>query len=182
MNFDSFSHGQVLSKLWLCEQLEPHLPTNARILILGSWHNVLSFMMLTRKPNSYQEILGIDIDSSASEVADKINDCWVYTNKVKNITQDANSVDYTGFDCVVNCSGEHFEDSSWFNNIPKGTMVCVQSTNIKDPGDPWFIKQPTPTFKDFLELYKVDDKLYADNKKIWYGTWGYNRYMLIGRK
>lgn len=182
MNFDSFSHGQVSSKLWLCEQLEQYLPPKAKILILGSWHNVLSFMMLTRKPNSYQEILGIDIDKSATEVADKINDAWVYSNTVKNIMQDANTVDYSGYDCIINCSGEHFENSSWFDKIPKGMLVCVQSTNIKDPGDPWFIKQPTPTLTDFLATYPVEEKLFADNKRIWYGSWGYNRYMLIGRK
>jgi hypothetical protein len=45
INFDSFSHGQVKSKIWLCENLERLLPDNAKVLTLGSWVNILGFMI-----------------------------------------------------------------------------------------------------------------------------------------
>ena len=70
MNYDAFSHGQTLSKIWLCEQLESHIPKNTRAAILGSWYNVLAFMMLTRKSELYQYILGIDIDPLATDIAE----------------------------------------------------------------------------------------------------------------
>ena len=72
MDWDSFSHGQIQSKLWLCQELERHLPQNARVAILGSWHNVLAFMLLTRGADRYQTIVGIDLDKKVQKVADKL--------------------------------------------------------------------------------------------------------------
>ena len=77
MDFLSFSHGQIQSKLWLCENLEPFLPNNSIIANLGSWYNVLGFMMLTRSQDKIQSILGIDIDPSATLIADKMNQAWM---------------------------------------------------------------------------------------------------------
>jgi hypothetical protein len=48
MNLDSFSHGQIASKLWLCDHIEQYVTDNSRVAIVGSWYNVLAFMMLTR--------------------------------------------------------------------------------------------------------------------------------------
>jgi len=74
MDYTSFSHGQVSSKLWLCAELETYIPVDARVAILGSWYNVLSFMLLTRNASRYQRILGIDKDPGTKEIADRITD------------------------------------------------------------------------------------------------------------
>ena len=76
MDFDSFSHGQIVSKLWLCEQLEQYIDKNRDITILGSWHNVLGFMLSVRKPGYYKNILGVDSDINVIEIADKITNAW----------------------------------------------------------------------------------------------------------
>ena len=91
MNFDSFSHGQIQSKVWLCKELETFIPDNARVAILGSWHNVLAFMLLTRDDGRYKEIVGIDLDKKVQKVADKITDAWRIGKdaKVNNIVADA---------------------------------------------------------------------------------------------
>ena len=57
MDFLSFSHGQTQSKLWLCETIEPYLPKDAVVAILGCWYNTLGFMLLTRNQSMYQHIL-----------------------------------------------------------------------------------------------------------------------------
>lgn len=179
-NIDSFSHGQVKSKLWLCEQLEPYV-NNSTVMILGSWVNVLGFMMLTRKPNSYRHIRGIDSDNNAVELADKVNSYWFIEGILRNTVDNANTVDKQGYDIVINCSSEHMTSTEWFDSIPEGTLVCIQSSNITDTNDPWFVTNPSSTFESFMEKYPLTVK-FAGTLPIRYNDWGYDRYMVIGIK
>jgi len=185
MNFDSFSHGQITAKLWLCEQLELHLPPQADIVILGGWHNVLGFMLQCRRPDAYNSITSIDIDTSTKPVADKIMDAWCYDplkSTVHNIIADANNYEFDNANVYINTSAEHFANTQWFDNIPDGALVALQSVNITDAGDPWYIRQPTATFEDFINLYPLTVNLYAGQKRTQYNEWGYDRYMIIGYK
>lgn len=182
MNFDSFSHGQVKSKLWLCEQLESYIPKNSKILILGSWINVLGFMLMTRKPDYYSHVRGIDIDHESIDLANKICSYWYIEGIQRSTVDDANTFDMSGFDVIINCSSEHMENSKWFDNIPAGKLICVQSSNMVDPNEPWIIKNPSPTLSNFLSKYPLSDTKFSGTLNIDYKTWGYDRYMLIGIK
>ena len=57
---ESFYHGLVKSKLWLCEELETAIYreclSKPSLHILGCWDNLLAFMLLTRKPEFYNKI------------------------------------------------------------------------------------------------------------------------------
>jgi len=183
MNFDSFSHGQIKSKLWLCESLENHIPNNATIALLGGWYNLLGFIMLARNSHKISSILNIDIESSAIDIANKINNGWMIGvgAKINNIVADACSYNYQGFDVVINCSTEHMS-TEWFNNVSYGTLVCIQSSNIVDPNDPWHIVTPSPDIESFKQKYNLSTTLFIDTMRIQYGDWGYDRYMLIGYK
>lgn len=182
MNFDSFSHGQIQSKLWLCEHLEQYMVSNSTVLILGSWINVLGFMLLTRKPSHYSHIRAIDIDKESIDLANKICSYWYVEGIQRSTVDDANTIDMNGFTAVINCSSEHMESMQWFDNIPSGTLVCIQSSNIVDPAEPWVIKNPSPTYDSFLSKYQISETKFAGTLKIQYETWGYDRYMLIGIK
>lgn len=180
-NFDSFSHGQIKSKLWLCNKLEPYITNDDRLVILGSWYNILGFMMLTRNPDLHS-ITGVDIDNNAVEVSNKITDFWkIEFNNVNNIVSDMNSIPVP-YDVVINCSSEHNDDMSWFDNINDGTLVCIQSSNMTSPDEPWFIKNPSATIDDFKKKYKLTKVNFLDQIRIDYGSWGYDRYMVIGIK
>lgn len=183
MNFDSFSHGQIISKLWLCEHLEPYLPEKATVFILGSWYNLLGSMMLTRNCNQYQSILGIDIDTEAVSVADKLCETWIIEKKLCNKVGDANTYKLEGPDVVINCSPEHMENTDWLNNITKGTLVCIQSSNMKNDGEIWDIKQYTATIEDFVSKYQLETVLFCDTLQVRYeNNKGYDRFMIIGKK
>ena len=180
INFDSFSHGQIASKMWLCEHLEPVVPLQSTATILGSWYNVLGFMLMVRNPYKFKSIHGIDIDADAIAVADKICDTW---SNVTNTNFDVNSGDYPQSDVVINCSPEHMEGSAWFDKIQKGTIVCIQTSNVIDPCAPWYIKTPCPTFEVFQDRYPMNTTHLCDKLEIRYATgWGYDRYMVIGVK
>lgn len=182
MDYDSFSHGQIKSKLWLCEKLEPYLPNGCVIQILGSWYNVLGFMLSVRSPNKYRLIQGSDIDTSAIDIANRITAAWTIDNTIQNITVDSNTLYYIPDSVVINCSPEHFESTEWFDNIPSGTTVCIQSSNMTDIEHPWYICQPTPSMYHFLEKYPLTVIYYNDKLDIRYDDWGYSRYMIIGIK
>ena len=187
MDYDSFSHGQIQSKVWLCEHLEEFMPTNAEVKIFGSWYNILAFMLLCRKPNSYASILGIDTDPATKPIADKINDAWIINDKiVHNLVMDVNiytfSRDNPEKSVYICCSAEHFEDNYWYDKVPEGSLICMQSSSVTDPNPPWSIKNPTPTLDDLVNRYPLKELYYKGTKNIEYATWGYYRYMIIGRK
>lgn len=184
MNYDAFSHGQTVSKVWLCEHLEPHLPEKAIVSVLGCWYNVLSFIMLSRDSNRYQYILGIDIDPEVIPIADKICNAWMIgdDSKVQHVVSDANTYDLHGFNVVINCSPEHMESNDWFHNIKEGTLVCIQTSNLDINDDVWKIVNPSRTTEEFAKKYPLSRTLVSAVKDIQYNDWGYKRYMLIGIK
>jgi hypothetical protein len=185
MNFNSFSHGQITAKLWLCQHLEPLIPKNANVVILGSWHNVLGFIMQCRRPDAYQSITGIDVDPGAKPIADAIMDTWCYDPNNSSVFNRTSNVNYEKFQDVdtvyINTSTEHFEDIHWFDNLPKGALVAIQSTDVTDTSDPWYITQPTPTFEDFLQKYPLE-LVFHGILPTHYNHFGYNRFMAIGYK
>lgn len=183
MNFDSFSHGQIQSKIWLCEQLEPFMKKGTNIAILGSWHNVLGFMLSVRMPEYYNNILGMDIDPESIRIANKITDTWKYgSHTIENRCEDANDLVYDNTDVIINCSAEHFICEDWFDKIPEGKLICIQSSDVTDAEHPWFVTQPNPTIEDFVERYPLTQTLFLDTLRIQYSDSGYNRFMLIGIK
>lgn len=184
IDLSSFSHGQIVSKLWLCETLEPLIPKSANIAILGSWYNVLAFMLLTRNNAEIKHITGIDSDPKTKPVADAFTNAWNFgiDAKVTNITEDCNESDVTVYDLITNCSPEHMNSDKWFHNLKSGTMVCIQSSDVTVSDDQvWKCVNPNPTLDHLLEKYPLSSVLYSGTKEIRYSeTNGYNRFMLIG--
>jgi SAM-dependent methyltransferase len=177
MNYDAFSHGQMKSKLWLVQKLEPYL-IDENIVVLGSWYNTTALVLKCRNYNG--KIYGIDIDPDVKSIADKICDQWVIEGSVVNITGDASNIPVS-YDTVINCSSEHMT-TEWFDNIKPGTLVCIQSSNVTESGDPWYIKTASPDIDSFKQKYNLSKTLFCDTLRIQYDNWGYDRYMLIGVK
>ena len=195
MDFLSFSHGQIASKIWLCEELEKHCKQNDNIYILGGWHNILGFMLSVRKPNFFKKIHNIDMNSEFIKVADQICNAWIielYTGRshIINTCADANEYELNNnseTDIVINCSVEHFNSNDWFNKLPSGTLVCIQSSDIKDKEiiescDTFVQNQPNGDLAIFLNRFPVSEYLYVGTKTFEYPKFGYNRFMMIGRK
>lgn len=180
ISWDSFSHGQVISKLWLCEEFERHIPVNSKVFIFGGWHNVLGFMMQTRRPDHYCAIINIDQDSGAITIANKICDAWIYNQSVANVVADCNTVEVEPGDVVINCSVEHMSNE-WFTSLPKGTTVCIQSSDVTTMEEPWSIINPNPDMKTLVDRFPMAELIHLGTRRIQYSHFGYNRFMLIGR-
>lgn len=187
--YESFYHGLVLSKIWLCENLEKiideHNIINPDVCILGGWHNLLSFIMLTRRPNCYNRIKSYDKDIDATKVANSICDAWVVMDiKVENICVDVYELNFENSKntIFINCSVDQFAKLVWYNTIPKGSLVCMQTTDIVDDNTKWEINQKTKDLYELKNKYPLTNVLFEGTKNFDYPSSPYNRLMTIGIK
>jgi len=186
MDFSAFSHGQIHSKLWLCEQLEPYLPKKANLLILASWYNILGMILLIRNPQ--YTITSIEQNIKSINIANKICDAWMINNdqSISNKKGDIHDIDIWDYDCIINTSVEDIRSSQWYEKIPEGKLVVLQSTNlIQDDVNRyknWNILNPNPDMETFKEKYQMNDIIFEGSKEFDYGDLKYSRYMLIGKK
>jgi hypothetical protein len=184
MNFDynAFSHGQIQSKIWLCENLEPHLPPYAQVAIIGSWYNTLGFIMLARDEKKYNMIMGVDKDQSSIDVANKLTDGWALGMdfKARNTCSEIEKYDFRSYNVVVNTSCEHMS-TDWFTKVNPYQLVCIQSSDMvtDDPG--WNITNSNSSLEEFKKKYPMSQILFEGEKLFDYGHLVYNRLMLIGR-
>lgn len=186
MDFSTFSHGQIHSKLWLCEQLEPHLPDASRVVILGSWYNTLGFLLLARNASKFELITGIDYEDKNISMSNKLLDAWLIGEdvKVKNIWKSVNRLtdkDLEIYHVVINTSCEHMEDG-WFSEVNPNQLMCLQTSNVVVDDVTWDILNPNPDMETFKSKYPMSQILFEGEKVFDYGHLKYSRYMLIGRK
>lgn len=184
MDFNAFSHGQIHSKIWLCEILEPFLRDVDDIAILGSWYNILGFMLNVRKPNYYKSITGYDIDSDAIRIADSVTESWRFLpdNTLENLLADVNTVDYTKHDTIINTSVEHMLDNNWFNKITSNTLVCIQSSTLGTEIDYFKVTNKNSDIAELKQKYPLSKIVYEGVKDFDYPINPYKRLMIIGYK
>lgn len=187
---DSFSSGQIGSKIWCAEELESacqfyenqkRITPPYRILMLGGWYGMLNFILRIRNNIPIERVRSIDIDAEVCEVADLINNLWVWQEwQFKSVHNDANEYSYTidDFNIVINTSTEHMESKQWFNNIPKGTLVVLQSNNM--PHDDHCSNHQS--WMEFDEEYFLSETYMVNQKEFKYPDWSFRRFMKIGIK
>lgn len=188
MDFSAFSHGQIQSKLWLCETLEPYLNVNSKIVIVGCWFNILGFMLLNRNPNKYTYIHGIDKDKESIVTANKICDAWMINEnqKIKNFCEDVNHLDLNNYDAIICTSTEDISSTDWFNNLNSNKLVCLQSTNLDYTAtsnyNNWKINNPNYSLENFKSKFPINQIKFIGEKFFDYGDLQYHRYMMLGFK
>jgi len=179
MNRDAFSSGQIGSKIWLCEELENLFDKIDTIWIYGGWYGIAAFLLRARNNIQINKIRSIDIDPACEPKADVINENWKWQDwQFKAVTADCNSIIPTNVDLIINTSTEHFEDLTWWTNIPKGTMVALQGNNMPHEDH----HTNTKNLNDFISLFPLSEIFYSGQKEFIYPSWGFTRFMLIGTK
>ena len=182
MDLEAFSSGQVVSKLWLAQELEPIARTYAnpaKIVLIGGWYGMLNLILKTRSNMFIESVRSIDIDADACAIADKINDTWVWQNwKFKSICANANDYDYTDFNLIINTSVEHIDTHQWFDRIPNGCLVALQSNDMAHEDH----CRNHGSLDDFIKDFSLSEILYSGSRHFEYPEWGFNRFMIIGKK
>jgi hypothetical protein len=179
VNKDAFSSGQIGSKIWLCEELEKLNWSSHLTYIYGGWYGVTAFLLLNRGKFHVDKIRSLDIDPACEQVADMINENWVWQEwKFKAFTQDCNNFEGQYGDLVINTSTEHFDSMQWFDRLPTGTRVILQGNNM--PHDDHVIH--SNTLDDFVNHYPLSTINFKGEKNFVYPNWSFTRYMVIGIK
>jgi hypothetical protein len=186
MDFNSFSAAQMQSKLWLVQRLEGVLleerpiEDGYRIWILAGWYGLTNLLLRTRNQVPVLEVRSFDIDPSCEIIADTVNNLWVWKAwEFKAHTVDINQLEYTPRpDVVINSSVEHMTSNLWWDNIPIGTIVCLQASDMEDEDH----VNKFSTARDLFEAYPVKELIYEGIKRFEFDNKSFYRTMIIGIK
>lgn len=178
---DSFSSGQISSKLWLCRELENLDIQRPQIIwVYGGWYGLASLLLLSREKFPVKHIRSFDINPDCESIADSLLENWVWQSwKFKAVTADCNNLEFDKEkpDLIINCSTEHFDSQEWFTSIPSGTKLLLQSNNMQHD-DHCFCFDSCEKFSKFYDL----DLDYRGTLDFVYPDWKFSRFMLIGNK
>lgn len=188
IDLDSFSSSQIQSKLWLVQKLEfvlnENCPTDSsnghRIWILAGWYGITNLLIRSRNQLPVKEVRSFDIDPTCEKIADDINNLWVWRAwEFKAHTADINKLEYAPKpDIVINSSVEHMTSDEWWDRIPMGTYVCLQSSNMDHEDH----VNKFDNAHEMLRKYPLSEPMYEGVKRFQYDDWGFYRSMIIGIK
>lgn len=187
MNWDSFSTGQIGSKLWLGEALHRVYTYNSietplqglRIRVLAGWYCTTNFILRTQNLIPIAHVSSYDLDPTCEPLAVNVNRLWHWQAEFTATTADVNELDWNEpVDLVINTSVEHIESREWFDRIPSGTMVAIQGNDM--PHDDHV--HAYSSIDDFSNSWPMSESLYTGEKSFKYPTWEFTRYMKIGHR
>lgn len=122
---DAFRMKQLQGKTWLLNTglLEHCLDKSKRVLVVGSWFGFTSFCL---HKLGFSNVTEVDPDGRLEHFAKHLNR---FNKRYTHVTADINTVDMSNYDIIVNPSGEHIVDNTWFDNISPSATVIVHSTD-----------------------------------------------------
>lgn len=188
MNKDAWSHGQITSKLWLCNKLE-HLIIDKdcgsyNIWIYGGWYGMTAFLLFTRGKMKINSIRSFDIESQCEKIADIVNNNWVIDEwRFKAFTEDVNDNMFDRYaipDMIINTSCEHMMENKWFDQIPSGIIVALQSTDQEHDDDEEH--DLTYSLVEMTNRYLLSSTWFKGEIDFEYPDKKFKRYMIIGIK
>lgn len=172
-NPDCLSKGQLYSKLWLVNKLKNITTNLGNVCLYGGWYALIVEMLFNnfniRKVTSY------DIDFYCKLIADEINIHYVMEGQFEAITENINYVDCNSYDTIINLSCEHLKDNKWFEKVPEGKLVILQSNNFCSISEH---VSCIHNLKEMTETYKLNNIMYSGVLHLKQ----YERFMIIGVK
>jgi len=201
---DCFSRGQLESKLWLVKELEDCKINLGTVFLCAGWYATLA-TMLFESDIKVDKVRSFDIDPSCASIAETFNKKWFVNDwQFKASTVDIMDFEWSlkpapsdgsvgnfyystnansksvqmkdNPDTFINTSCEHMENfSEWYNNIPDGKLVVLQSNNYYE------VEEHVNCVKDIKEfgnMAPMTGPLYAGELELP----KYKRFMLIGYK
>lgn len=193
---DALSKGQILSKLWLIDELKKLDLDLGTVFVLGGWVGMLPALIFKDGELRFNRIRSFDLDAEATKAAEALNrDAVINDWKFKATTLDMFKIDYSRpqyltlrsngssvlltefIDTVINTSCDHIAPfESWWNRIPKKTLVVLQNNDF------FGADEDHVNNVNSLEEMKAQAPM---NEILFEGVLQfprYDRFMLIGRK
>jgi hypothetical protein len=130
----SFESGLILNKLWLLHELQKIQDQFSTIYILGSWYGNMS-LLLAKSQIQYDHIVNVDQDAAVVRGSQRIARAMGLDDRIEPMVRDANELDYRQLDqdgLVINTSCHDMDNRGWFDHIPQGVLVALQSRDDVD--------------------------------------------------
>jgi hypothetical protein len=130
----SFESGLILNKLWLIHELKKIQDQFSTIYVLGSWYGNMS-ILLNRSGIEYDRMVNVDRDPQVVRGSQRIARMLNIDDRIEPMVKDANDLDYRQLDqdgLVINTSCHDMENLGWFDHIPQGVLVALQSRDDVD--------------------------------------------------
>ena len=165
----SFESGLILNKLWLIHELKKIQDQFSTIYILGSWYGNMS-ILLAKNNIQYDHIVNVDKDAGVVRKAQRIARMLNIDDRIEPMIKDANRLDYRQLDedgLVINTSCHDMENRGWFDHIPSGVLVALQSRDDVDHD---------------LDQYDLSETLYQGSRKARDPETRYTSVLRIGVK
>jgi hypothetical protein len=164
----SFDRGLIMNKLWLIHELRKIQDQFSTIYILGSWYGNMS-ILLAKSGIKYDHIVNVDQDVSVNRGAQRIGRMLNIDN-IEYMAKDANRLNYQQLDqdgLVINTSCHDMDNRGWFDHIPAGVIVALQSRDDVD---------------DDLSAYDLSQTLYQGKRSARDPETRYQSLLRIGVK
>jgi hypothetical protein len=177
---EPYCHGLVESKMWLCEEIEKlKNKTYDNVYVIGSWTGTAGLFLYVRNKVKFKKLTLVDNDPIATEYSWKILDSLRYQSKLSVLTMDCNQIDYSdGTNLVINASVDNIVGAGWFEKIPKGWTVAMQTRN----GNHGDNLNPVESTMALALTYPLRKTLFVGELDFTYDVNGYTRSMMIGVK
>jgi hypothetical protein len=182
---DSMNESQLVSKLWLVEELSNLNVKPVNISLLAGWFAQYIVPLLYDNIKSIEWIENFEMDRDIKRVAYKLNTRYKKEDKykvsIKNVMfGNLISLSSPTFDTVINCSCEHMYPMSKFKKLKNtgvddNALYILQSSNDTQYDDHINCVNDADELADQANLIDV---LYAGEKLL---PNGMTRFMVIGR-
>ena len=182
---DSMNESQLVSKLWLVEELSNLNVKPVNISLLAGWFAQYIVPLLYDNIKSIEWIENFEMDRDIKRVAYKFNTRYKKEDKykvsIKNVMfGNLISLSSPTFDTVINCSCEHMYPMSKFRKLKNtgvddNALYILQSSNDTQYDDHINCVNDADELADQANLIDV---LYAGEKLL---PNGMTRFMVIGR-
>ena len=173
----SFTPDLIKSKVWLLTELARIAPTVGTIYVLGSWYGNLGILLALDPIIKYKQLINVETDKKFLQASERIHNHLGMGN-TEYMLKDANDLDYRqlGPDgVVINTSLTDMPGQAWFDRIPEGTLVVLQSRN-NDPGN------AAHSTQDIIDRFPLSEIIYDGELDLQDPQTEYTRYMVIGVK
>ncbi len=173
----SFTPDLIKSKVWLLTELARIAPQVGTIYVLGSWYGNLGVLLALDPVIQYKQLINVETDPEFLQASERIHNHMGMGN-TEYMLKDANDLDYRqlGRDgVVINTSLTDMQGQAWFDNIPAGTLVVMQSRD-HDPGN------AAHSTQDIIDRFPLSEIIYDGELKLQDPETKYTRYMVIGIK
>jgi len=189
-NWDAFSSGQILSKIWMLEEWErvyPRAQNPEVIWLLCGWYGQLAFMIQVRGQQNIDYIRSLDLDEDAKKKAYQLNEAWVQSDKFQAHKVDIRDVRWTTPsdyqsrlpDWIINTSCEHVLTNDWWPNVPSGQKVILQGTDMEHDEHVTELN----SLEKMRSTFHLTNTWFVGEKHFAYSNgFKFTRYMLIGTK